>query len=50
MPIMNGEETTKRLRKMNERDSLKLNGCQIVVHSAGIDDRFNWKENFNGKL
>mmetsp|Transcript_10183 Transcript_10183/g.10161 ORF Transcript_10183/g.10161 Transcript_10183/m.10161 type:complete len:122 (+) Transcript_10183:1834-2199(+) len=49
MPVMNGMEATKELRRLNEIGEIDLSSTLIYIHSA-IEHSVKWEELFDGKL
>ena len=49
MPIMNGMEATKNLRRMDIEGRIDLSRTQIYMHSA-IQEVIEWDIIFDGKL
>mmetsp|Transcript_29838 Transcript_29838/g.28997 ORF Transcript_29838/g.28997 Transcript_29838/m.28997 type:complete len:155 (+) Transcript_29838:361-825(+) len=49
MPIMNGMEATKELRKLHVAGEVSLSRTLIFIHSA-ISCSIQWQEIFDGKL
>mmetsp|Transcript_27897 Transcript_27897/g.26934 ORF Transcript_27897/g.26934 Transcript_27897/m.26934 type:complete len:141 (+) Transcript_27897:1316-1738(+) len=49
MPVMNGMEATKELRRLGSLNEIDLSSTLIYMHSA-IEKSVNWQELFDGKL